>query len=121
MIDDEYFYNELGMVKQICDLENGQEIIRDRETGECINFSNKCSECEHYYEEWNLMSYINGLNWILDGDKFGFGNNWVKGSRPETEEENAGYIITRVLEYLHDELEKHKNIGLNDPMIDDGK
>lgn len=122
MTDNEFFYDELGMTKQVCDLERGEEIIRDRETGECINFSRRCSECEHYHEDWNLMSYINGLEWILKGDKFSFGDGWPKGSKPECEEENAGYIIRRVLEYLYDEYEKHKNLGLySDPLIDDGK
>ena len=96
----ENFESEYGVVKQVCDLEKGNEIIRDRETGKCMNPDKKCSECEHYHETWNHHAYIMGLKWILEDDRFGFGENWKKGSHPAVEEENAGYIICRVIEYL---------------------
>lgn len=122
-----YFYDELGMVEQICSAETDDEIIRDRETGECINKNKSCDKCEYYQENWNLMSYINGLRWILQDDRFDFGENWDKGSRPTNEEENAGYIITRTLEYLEQLYNEHKSIGRAQKdideyaMTDDGK
>ena len=91
---------ELGTVKQVCDLETKGEVIMDRETFSCINPERHCYECEYYHETWNRMALINGLKWILEDNKFGFDKDWKKGSRPETEEENAGYIICRVIEYL---------------------
>ena len=93
---------ELGIVKQICEIdENGT--VYDKETGTCINPKRKCENCPWYHETWNTRALINGLNWILEGDKFSFGNKWMKGSRPATEEENAGYVICRVIEYLENQ------------------
>ena len=94
----------IGTVKQVCDLETKGEAIMDRETFSCMNPERKCEECEYYHETWNRMALINGLRWILEDDKFGFGTNWKRGSRPQTEEENAGYIICRVIEYLYNHL-----------------
>ena len=98
-IDDE----ELGTVKQVCDLETKGEAIMNREAFSCMNPERRCDTCEYYHETWNRMALINGLKWILEDDKFSFGDNWDKGSRPQTEEENAGYIICRVIEYLMNE------------------
>lgn len=97
---------ELGVVKQTCELdENGT--VYNKETGMCINISRKCCECPYYHETWNRKALINGLKWILEDDKFGFGENWEPGMKPECEEENAGYIITRVIAYL-EQLEDSK-------------
>ena len=44
-----------------------------------------------------------GLEWILDGDRFGFGENWHIDSEPKTEEEQAGYNIQRAIELLKEQ------------------
>lgn len=100
---------ELGVVKQICELdENGAVCSID---GRCFNISRKCCECPYYHEIWNTRALINGLKWILEDDKFSFGENWEPGMKPESEEENAGYIICRVIEHL----EKNMESKLKDP------
>ncbi len=43
---------------------------------------------------------IEGLEWILAGDKFGFGENWTVDSEPQCEEEQAGYYIQRSIDAL---------------------
>ena len=50
---------------------------------------------------------IEGLEWILDGDRFGFGENWHIGSEPKTEEEQAGYNIQRAIELLNSSWKKN--------------
>ena len=57
---------------------------------------------------------VKGLEWILDGDRFGFGENWHIDSEPKTEEEQARYCIQRAIELLKEQEE-----GL--PPIDDGE
>jgi len=45
---------------------------------------------------------IEGLEWILEDDKFGFGENWKPEDKPKCDEEKAGYIIQRAINYLLD-------------------
>lgn len=86
--------NEIGKIIRECSLEGNEH-------GDICNKAfNGCAGCEHYSEDWNVPAYINGLKWIMKDDKFGFGTEWPKGSVPKDDVENAGYIITRVLEYL---------------------
>lgn len=58
-----------------------------------------------------LDSAINGLEWILDDDRFGFGVNWSEDDKPEDEEEQAGYIIQQVINMLKEQQPKDvKNV-----------
>ena len=83
--------SKLGKVIQTCVIDNK----------DCPHKNNwSCAGCEHYAEEWNVPAMINGLKWILQDDKFGFGFGWDKGTKPKDDVENAGYIVTRVIEYL---------------------
>ena len=43
---------------------------------------------------------IEGLEWILEDDRFGFGVNWPVDAVPECEEEQAGYYIQRAIDAL---------------------
>ena len=49
----------------------------------------------------DISSLISGLEWILEDDKFGFGENWNIG-KPQSEEELAGKIIWNTIEFLKD-------------------
>ena len=40
------------------------------------------------------------LEWILQDDKFGFGENWHEADEPIGEEEKAGWIIQATINYL---------------------
>ena len=89
---------KLGKVIQKCGLITNKSEDPD---DICPNHAKwACAGCEHYSEEWNVPAYINGLKWILQDDKFGFGTDWPKGSKPKDDVENAGYIVARVIEYL---------------------
>ena len=57
-----------------------------------------------------IEKVIKGLEWIIDGDKFGFGVNWTLESTPQCEEEQAGYIITRAIELLKDSHIKNSSL-----------
>ena len=46
---------------------------------------------------------IEGLEWILEGDRFGFGVNWYGDCVPQCEEEQAGLNITRAIELLKEQ------------------
>ncbi len=48
----------------------------------------------------DVNKVIKGLEWILEDDKFGFGENWHIDSEPKTEEEQAGYNIQRAIAML---------------------
>lgn len=48
----------------------------------------------------NTQTTVKGLEWILEGDKFGFGEGWAESDLPECEEEEAGYNIVRAIEFL---------------------
>lgn len=43
---------------------------------------------------------IEGLEWILEDDRFGFGENWSENDLPECEEEWAGYYIEMAIDAL---------------------
>lgn len=43
---------------------------------------------------------IKGLEWILEGDRFGFGVNWDKDCEPKSEEEQAGINIQNAIAVL---------------------
>ena len=45
---------------------------------------------------------INGLKWILEDDRFGFGINWENGDEPRDEHELAGVYITRAIRVLEE-------------------
>lgn len=47
----------------------------------------------------DLEKVIKGLEWILQDDKFGFGENWDSGE-PQCDEEKAGKIIQDALSLL---------------------
>lgn len=49
---------------------------------------------------------IEGLEWILEHDKFGFGENWTVDSEPQCKEEFAGYYIQRAIDELKERLEQ---------------
>ena len=51
----------------------------------------------------NRKKVIKGLEWILDGDRFGFGVNWHIDSEPKSEEEQAGYYIQRAIDLLKEQ------------------
>lgn len=53
---------------------------------------------------------IEGLEWILEGDKFGFGMNWTVNSEPQCEEEQAGYYIQRAIDALKRYEEVNKRL-----------
>ena len=91
----EQIMKEYGVIEQICD-----------KTEDCTDPDKNCAECAHYHETWDLIAYINGLEWILKENKFGFGENWKPGMKPANKAENAGYIIQRTLDYLNEEREK---------------
>jgi len=50
---------------------------------------------------------INGLKWILENDRFGFGVNWKNGDEPKTDEELAGIYITRTINMLETNCKKN--------------
>lgn len=84
-----------------------------------------CSTCqkelEHWWQKgkcvpsWRFMisneDLVEGLKWILEDDKFGFGQNWESIEEPKDCEELAGYYIERAIK----KLEEQKD------MEDDGK
>ena len=45
---------------------------------------------------------INGLKWILEDDRFGFGVNWENGDEPRDGHELAGVYITRAIRVLEE-------------------
>lgn len=50
-----------------------------------------------------MIATVDGLKWILDGDRFGFGQNWLKNLEndpPQCEEEFAGLYIERAIREL---------------------
>lgn len=47
-----------------------------------------------------LDDFIAGLDWILEGDRFGFGANWDPPYEPEDEEEEAGRILWNLRKFL---------------------
>lgn len=47
---------------------------------------------------------IDSLEWILEGDRFGFGDNWKSEDDTECEEELAGYYVRRTIEYLKEHM-----------------
>ena len=55
---------------------------------------------------------IKGLEWILDGDRFGFGENWYIDSEPKTEEEKAGYYIQRAITLLKEQKETNDKLTM---------
>lgn len=75
-----------------------------------------CATCQHELEHWwqkkkNIPSWrfmlpnkdlIKGLKWILEDDKFGFGQNWDSIDETECEEELAGYYIERAIKKLEE-------------------
>lgn len=48
---------------------------------------------------------VKGLKWILEGDRFGFGENWETGE-PMDEYEKAGKIITDTITLLKEQEEQ---------------
>lgn len=55
---------------------------------------------EKIIEEALKRTPIEGLEWILEDDRFGFGVNWSENDLPRCEEEWAGYYIQRAIEVL---------------------
>ena len=43
---------------------------------------------------------IEGLEWVLEDDRFGFGINWTENSEPKSDEERAGYNIQMAIALL---------------------
>ena len=54
------------------------------------------------YCEYMKRDVINGLRWVLEDDKFGFGVNWDNGDEPRTDHELAGVYITRAIHVLEE-------------------
>ncbi len=69
-----------------------------RETDTCPLNNNKQDE-----NIIDVEKATKGLEWILEGDRFGFGENWDKDAEPKSEEEQAGYNITRAFELLKEQ------------------
>ena len=63
-------------------------------------------------DDEKLVKVIKGLEWVLEGDRFGFGVNWYEDCVPQTEEEWAGYNITRAIELLKDQDNQIHHMGL---------
>ena len=55
---------------------------------------------EKFIEEALKRTPIEGLEWILEDDRFGFGAGWSENDLPECEEEWAGYYIERAIDAL---------------------
>lgn len=49
---------------------------------------------------------IEGLEWILEGDRFGFGVNWDTDCEPKSEEEQAGINIQNAITLLKEQEAK---------------
>lgn len=45
---------------------------------------------------------INGLKWVLEDDRFGFGIGWENGDEPRNDHELAGVYITRAIKVLEE-------------------
>ena len=58
------------------------------------------SDREKIIEEALKRTPIEGLEWILEDDRFGFGENWSENDLPRCEEEWAGYYIQRAIDVL---------------------
>lgn len=48
----------------------------------------------------NRNQVIDGLEWVLEDDRFGFGTNWTENSKPKSDEERAGYNIQMAIVLL---------------------
>lgn len=48
----------------------------------------------------DIEKVINGLEWVLENDKFGFGEKWAADSEPRDDYEQAGYYITMAIDAL---------------------
>lgn len=55
----------------------------------------------------DIEKVIKGLEWILEDDRFGFGENWTVRSEPKDDYEQAGHNITRAIELLKEQEAKH--------------
>lgn len=55
----------------------------------------------------DIKKTIKGLEWILEGDRFGFGVNWNTDSEPQSEEERVGYNIQNAIVLLK-EYQRYK-------------
>jgi hypothetical protein len=64
---------------------------------------------EKIIEEALKRTPIEGLEWILKDDRFGFGANWSENELPECEEEWAGYYIQRAIDVLKEQETSRKN------------
>ena len=64
-------------------------------------------------EDSKLDKVIKGLEWILEGDRFGFGVNWYGDCVPQCEEEQAGYNITRAIELLKSQKDALEQMRLD--------
>ncbi len=49
---------------------------------------------------------LKGLEWVLEDDRFSFGEGWPIDSKPQTEEEQAGYYIQRAIDLLKEQETK---------------
>lgn len=70
----------MKIVEQICVLH-----LLNPDEGDELGKSIFCKDCPHCKKTWNLDALIDGLKWILEGNY---------------DEEHAGYIIRRTIEYL---------------------
>ena len=50
----------------------------------------------------DMEEVVNGLEWILEDDRFGFGVNWENG-KPRDDHEKAGKIITDAIALLKEQ------------------
>lgn len=64
---------------------------------------------EKIIEEALKRTPIEGLKWILEDDRFGFGEGWSENDLPECEEEWAGYYIERAIDALKEQETRKKN------------
>lgn len=51
----------------------------------------------------NKNKVIEGLEWVLEDDRFGFGTNWTENSEPKSDEERAGYNIQMAISLLKEQ------------------
>jgi len=91
--------------------DNSGYLIKDR--GMCNNVSVRCSRDGDWFcadgkrrllreQEYDMMP-DEILEWMLEGDRFGLGENWTVDSEPKSSEEQAGYYIQRAIDALKGE------------------
>ena len=65
---------------------------------------------EKIIEEALKRTPIEGLEWILEDDRFGFGINWSENDLPVCEEEWAGYYVQRAIDALKEQAARIREL-----------